>query len=102
MSTRLKDKSLVLEKISDVDSPQYAKVVLLNDDYTPMDFVVHVLESFFAMNKADATKIMMDVHLTGRGICGLFPLEIAETKSFQINEYAQRNQHPLLSMIEKE
>ena len=76
------------------------KVILMNDDYTPMEFVVHVLEAFFGMNREKATQIMLTVHTTGSAVVGIYPRDIAETKSEQVNQYAQENQHPLLSTVE--
>ena len=80
--------------------PPMYKVVLLNDDYTPMEFVVHVLEVFFAMGREKATQIMLTVHTQGAAVVGIFPRDIAETKSEQVNRYAQENQHPLISTVE--
>jgi ATP-dependent Clp protease adaptor protein ClpS len=76
------------------------KVILLNDDYTPMEFVVEVLQIFFGMNGEKATQIMLAVHQTGKATCGIYTRDVAETKSTQVNEYAQENQHPLVSQIE--
>ena len=76
------------------------KVLLLNDDYTPMEFVVHVLERFFRMDYEKAWQIMMAVHTTGSAVVGIFPRDIAETKSEQVNQYAQENNHPLKSTVE--
>jgi ATP-dependent Clp protease adaptor protein ClpS len=84
-----------------IKRPPLYKVVLLNDDYTPMDFVVHVLENFFNMSRPMATRIMLQVHLQGKGVCGTFTREIAETKVAQVNGYARENQHPLLCVMEK-
>ncbi|CAN5746911.1 ATP-dependent Clp protease adapter ClpS [soil metagenome] len=82
--------------------PPLYRVILLNDDYTPMDFVVHILEQFFSKNRQDATLIMLEVHARGRGVCGLFTHEIAETKAAQVNAYAREHQHPLLCTMERE
>ena len=82
--------------------PSLYKVILNNDDYTPMDFVVEILESFFKMDVGAATRIMIDVHKSGKGICGIFSREIAETKVAQVNNYSRENQHPLLCTMEKE
>jgi len=80
--------------------PSMYKVLLLNDDYTPMEFVVHILENFFLMSREKATQVMLAVHTTGSGIAGIYPQDIAETKSDQVNEYSRENQHPLMSKIE--
>lgn len=80
--------------------PPLYRVVLINDDYTPMEFVVHVLEIFFAMDREKATQIMLTVHTQGAAVVGIYPRDIAETKSEQVNQYAQENQHPLISTIE--
>jgi ATP-dependent Clp protease adaptor protein ClpS len=84
-----------------VKRPPMYKVVLINDDYTPMEFVVHVLENFFNMSQERATRIMLHVHTRGKGICGVFTRDIAETKVFQVNEYSRANQHPLLCTMEE-
>ena len=80
--------------------PPMYKVLLLNDDYTPREFVVHVLEVFFSMDREKATQIMLTVHTQGAAVVGIFPRDIAETKSEQVNQYAQENQHPLVSTVE--
>lgn len=92
----------VLEAPADpkLKKPPLYKVVLLNDDYTPMEFVVEVLQMFFSMNREKATQVMLAVHTTGKATCGVFPRDIAETKSAQVNQYAQENQHPLVSEID--
>jgi len=82
-------------------TPSLYKVVLLNDDYTPMEFVVHVLEAFFNKDRPCATRIMLEVHTRGRGLCGVFNYEIAETKVAQVNRYARKNEHPLMCIMEK-
>lgn len=81
--------------------PPLYKVVLLNDDFTPMDFVVHVLESFFGMNREKATQIMLHVHTRGKGVCGVFSRDVAESKVAQVNEYSRENQHPLKCVMEE-
>jgi len=80
--------------------PSMYKVILLNDDYTPMEFVIEVLQTFFNMNREKATQIMLAVHTAGKATCGIFTMDVAETKSVQINLYAQECQHPLISIIE--
>ena len=82
--------------------PSMYKVLLLNDDYTPMEFVVLVLERFFNKNRDDATRIMLHVHRRGVGICGVYTYEVAETKVTQVIDFARRNEHPLQCTLEKE
>jgi len=82
--------------------PPLYKVMLLNDDYTPMEFVVHVLERFFGVNHIQAVEIMMTVHRKGLAVVGVFSFEIAETKVTQVMDYARRNQHPLQCTMERE
>ena len=91
---------VVERKTQKVKPPQMYQVVMLNDDYTPMEFVVHVLETFFSLDRNAATRIMLEVHTRGKGICGVFTHEIAETKAAQVNTYARENQHPLLCTLE--
>lgn len=80
--------------------PAMFKVIVLNDDYTPMEFVVHILESFFGMNREKATQIMLQIHTAGSAVVGIYPKDLAETKSEQVNLYAQENNHPLMSTTE--
>ena len=82
--------------------PRMYRVIINNDDYTPMEFVVHVLENFFSMERAKATRIMMDVHNSGKGICGLFTRDTAETKTLQVNNYSKKHNHPLMCSMEVE
>lgn len=82
--------------------PSLYKVLILNDDYTPMEFVIDVLERFFGLGHEDATRVMLHVHHKGAGICGVFTYEIAETKVTQVTDYARKNQHPLQCVMEKE
>ena len=82
--------------------PSMYKVLMLNDDYTPMEFVVHVLERFFGKQREEATRIMLHVHRRGVGICGVFTYEVAETKVTQVVDYARQHQHPLQCTLEKE
>lgn len=83
-----------------LQQPPLYKVVLINDDYTPMDFVVEVLCSFFAMNVEKATQIMLKVHTEGKGVCGVFGKDVAETKAAQVNDYARDCEQPLLCSVE--
>jgi ATP-dependent Clp protease adaptor protein ClpS len=82
--------------------PAMYKVLMLNDDYTPMEFVVEVLERFFGKDREEATRIMLHVHQRGVGICGVYTYEVAETKVTQVMDLARRNQHPLQCTLEKE
>lgn len=98
----LSDDDTVVEKAKPkLKRPKLYKVILLNDDYTPMEFVVHVLEMFFNMNQEKATNIMLQVHNQGKGICGTYSRDIAETKVVQVNTYARENEHPLKSIMEE-
>ncbi|MGQ7829804.1 ATP-dependent Clp protease adapter ClpS [Altererythrobacter sp. Z27] len=81
--------------------PSQYKVLMLNDDYTPMEFVVMVLKRFFAMDLEQATRVMLHVHQKGVGVCGIFPYEVAETKVNQVMDFARQNQHPLQCTLEK-
>ena len=105
MSTRKHSeiiKEVVTEKTKpQLDRPPMYKVYLINDDYTPMDFVVEVLMHYFLLSEPVATMIMLQVHKSGRGDCGVFTRDIAETKVMMVNNYARANQHPLLCQMEK-
>lgn len=81
--------------------PSQYKVLMLNDDYTPMEFVVMVLKRFFRMDLEQATRVMLHVHQRGVGVCGIFPYEVAETKVHQVMDFARENQHPLQCTLEK-
>lgn len=83
-----------------LQQPPLYKVILINDDYTPMDFVVDVLRSFFDMNVEKATQVMLKVHTEGKGVCGLYSKDVAETKSAQVNDYSRECEQPLLCSIE--
>lgn len=82
-------------------APPLYRVVLLNDDFTPMDFVVVVLQNFFAMNREQATVVMLKVHREGKGVCGVFPRDVAATKVEQVLAFARQNQHPLACVMEE-
>ena len=90
----------VEESKPETKRPPLYKVVLLNDDYTPMEFVVQVLETFFAMDRTKATQVMLQVHTEGKGVCGVFPRDIAETKANQVVRCALENEHPLKCEVE--
>ena len=81
--------------------PSMYKVLLFNDDYTPMEFVVYVLERFFSMSREEATRVMLHVHQRGVGVCGIFTYEVAETKVTQVMDFAKQHQHPLQCTLEK-
>lgn len=91
----------VLERVK-TQEPSFYKVILLNDDYTPMDFVTHILQKFFAKSREEAEKIMLQVHKEGRGIAGSYNYETAETKMHLVNTYAHQQKHPLQCIIEKD
>ncbi len=84
-----------------IKEPPLYRVVLINDDYTPMEFVVNILESIFSMERTRATQVMLEVHTKGKGICGVYNFEIAETKVAQVMGIAQQQQHPLLCEVEE-
>jgi ATP-dependent Clp protease adaptor protein ClpS len=96
------DEGLAIEEAKPrLKEPSMYKVFLLNDDYTPMEFVVDLLEKLFGMDREKATRIMLQVHSYGKGVCGVYTYEIAETKVAQVGEYAQRHQHPLMCSMEE-
>ncbi len=91
----------VQEERPEVKKPPLYKVFLINDDYTPMAFVEYVLQKFFAMSDETATRVMLSVHTQGRGVCGVFTKDIAETKVVQVNEFSRHHQHPLMCTMEE-
>ncbi len=93
--------ALVVERAPKVELPKLYKVFLLNDDYTPMDFVVDVLQTYFGKSHAEATEVMLKVHHEGRGLCGVYTYEIAETKVAQVSERAREEDYPLQCTIER-
>ena len=96
------DHGLAIEEARPrIKKPSLYRVVLLNDDYTPMDFVVQILEKIFSMDRSSATRTMLQVHTQGKGVCGVFSYEIAETKVAQVTGLAQQHQHPLLCTMEE-
>ena len=108
MSDRDSDNSngpntgVVTQTKPETKKPSMYKVLMLNDDYTPMEFVVYVLQRFFGMSNSQATAIMLNVHQRGVGVCGIYSYEVAEAKATQVMDYARQNEHPLQLQIEKE
>ncbi len=102
INNNLKTEDLLLTEAArpQIKEPPMYSVVLLNDDFTPMDFVTAVLQKFFALSEQRAVEIMWKVHTTGRGVCGLFTRDIAETKAVQITNYSRQHLHPLMCSIE--
>ena len=94
--------AVVLEEKPKLKKPPLYKVIMLNDDYTPMEFVVEMLQVYFSKTQEQATEIMLHIHQRGLGICGLYTYEIAESKATQVLEKARKNQHPLQIKLEKE
>ena len=94
--------SIVTKSKTKPKKPSMYKVVLLNDDYTPMEFVVAVLERFFRKSREEATQIMLHVHQRGVGVCGVFPYDVAETKVSLVVDFARRSEHPLQCTLEKD
>jgi ATP-dependent Clp protease adaptor protein ClpS len=92
---------VVEEALPRLKKPPLYQVVLINDDYTPMEFVVDVLQRYFGLDRTKATRVMLEVHTRGKGICGVFTFEIAETKVAQVTSYARQHQHPLLCTMEE-
>jgi ATP-dependent Clp protease adaptor protein ClpS len=101
MATRSRDGTVLETKKSKVKPPPLFKVVLMNDDYTPMEFVVVVLQTFFAMTREKATQVMLKVHREGMGVCGVYPRDIATTKVEQVVAFARKHQHPLQCVMEE-
>jgi ATP-dependent Clp protease adaptor protein ClpS len=108
LATRSQDRDgdpgtgVVVKPRAKTKKPSMYKVLMLNDDYTPMEFVVHVLESFFGKSREEATQIMLHVHQRGVGVCGVYTYEVAETKVTQVIDYARKHEHPLQCTLEKE
>lgn len=101
MVTKNRENGVLEESKSKIKLPPLYKVMLLNDDFTPMDFVVMVLQTFFFMDQEKATQIMLKIHTEGMGVCGMYPSDIAMTKVQQVNEFSRQNQHPLMCVMEK-
>ncbi len=96
-----RDGTILEAQRSKVKQPPMFKVVLLNDDYTPMDFVVLVLQKFFSMNRERATQVMLRVHREGMGVCGVYPKDVAATKVEQVTGYSRKHEHPLQCVMEE-
>jgi ATP-dependent Clp protease adaptor protein ClpS len=94
--------SVIVKPKAKTKKPSMYKVLMLNDDYTPMEFVVHILERFFNKNREEATRIMMHVHRRGVGVCGVYTYEVAEAKVTQVMDFAREHQHPLQCTLEKD
>ena len=101
MAKQHQDSSVIEAQRSKLAPPRLYTVLLLNDDFTPMEFVVLVLQKFFSMNREQATQIMLKVHVEGRGVCGIYPRDIAATKVEQVAAFARDNQHPLACVMEE-
>ena len=97
----LNDEPVVQEAKPKLKRPPLYKVLLLNDDFTPMEFVVIVLKNFFGMSEEKATQVMLHVHTRGIGVCGVFSRDVAETKVQQVNDFSRKHQHPLLCTMEE-
>ncbi|WP_428825395.1 ATP-dependent Clp protease adapter ClpS [Azonexus sp. IMCC34842] len=101
MATKIQDGDQLEAQRSKLEPPKMYKVMLLNDDYTPMDFVIAVLQRFFSLDTEQATRIMLKVHNEGRGVCGVFPRDIAATKVEQVSAFARQHHHPLACVMEE-
>ena len=101
MVTKKQGESVLETEVTRIKPPPLVKVMLLNDDFTPMDFVVTVIEKFFGLDREQATRIMLKVHREGVGVCGIFPRDIAATKVEQVIAYARQHQHPLACVMEE-
>ena len=101
MATGNHGDALLEAKKSKLKPPPMFKVILLNDDFTPMEFVVNVLQTFFSMNREQATQIMLKVHMDGAGVCGVYPSDVATTKVEQVVTFARQHQHPLQCVMEE-
>ena len=96
-----REEGLSVEKVKpEIKKPRMFKVVIVNDDYTPMDFVVVVLKRFFNMSEESAVRVMLQVHTQGKGVCGVFTRDVAETKVFLVNAFSRTNEHPLMCVLE--
>lgn len=96
------DQQVITRYKPKTEKPPLYKVILLNDDFTPMDFVILILKKFFSKSDAEATQVMLQVHNDGAGLAGIYTFEVAETKVYAVNEFSRRHKHPLKCMMEKE
>ncbi len=101
MSTKQDDQVVAERQTQRVEPPPMYQVLILNDDYTPMEFVVSVLQKFFSMGREKATQVMLKVHRDGRGVCGVYPRDVAATKVDQVVDFARQHQHPLQCVMEE-
>ena len=101
MANRGREGTVLETKKAKVKPPPLFKVLLLNDDYTPMEFVVAVLQTFFSLSREQATQVMLKVHREGAGVCGVFPKDVASTKVEQVGNFARKHQHPLQCVMEE-
>ena len=101
MATRQREDTVLEARRAKVKAPPMFKVVLLNDDYTPMDFVVAVLQKFFLLGREHATQVMLKVHREGSGVCGVYPRDVAATKVEQVKSFSKQHQHPLQCVMEE-
>ncbi len=101
MATKQREDTVLETKRAKTKQPPLFKVLLLNDDYTPMDFVVGILQNFFALGRENAIQVMLKVHRDGMGVCGIFPRDVAATKVEQVKSYAKQHQHPLQCVMEE-
>jgi len=101
MATKFQEGEQLEAQRTKLEPPKMYKVMLLNDDYTPMDFVIAVLQRFFSLDTEQATRIMLKVHNEGRGVCGVFPRDIAATKVEQVSAFARQHHHPLACVMEE-
>jgi ATP-dependent Clp protease adaptor protein ClpS len=101
MATKQRDGTILETRKVKTKPPPLYKVILCNDDYTPMEFVVIVLQKFFSMNREQATQIMLKVHREGKGVCGVFPKDVAATKVEQVTAFSRQHQHPLQCVMEE-
>jgi ATP-dependent Clp protease adaptor protein ClpS len=101
MANRAREGTVLEAKKAKVKPPPLFKVMLLNDDYTPMEFVVVVLQTFFSLSREQATQVMLKVHREGMGVCGVYPKDVASTKVEQVGSFARKHQHPLQCVMEE-